>query len=302
MWVRFGADGQPTNVHARYTLPDGSLHQEIVQDGSQETIIFAPADAPSKAGCRAAAPSSPARMRDSRPPFVDEAALPAAGFLRAGGLTAQPPVTRPLPGVRPALVHPSDPVANGWETKTASSGIRLASRFEVGSQGRLLAARTWRIDSTGLVLGETRAVYGPLEEYESAVVPSDSTAESARTSTATGRRPRLRPSRLDDGWRSNLATSGPSRGRVEAVDMRNDTQRVSRKWRNDEWARMREFLGWFRTVVDGVGGHLSALFLPDYIRRQRDGIGAQRIRTSIRELWRTLYTTLVTVLVTHLPP
>ena len=180
LWVRFGADGQPTNVHARYTLPDGSLHQEIVQDGSQETIIFAPADAPSKAGCRAAAPSSPARMRDSRPPFVDEAALPAAGFLRAGGLTAQPPVTRPLPGVRPALVHPSDPVANGWETKTVSSGITLASRFEVGSQGRLLAARTWRTDSTGLVLGETRAVYGPLEEYESAVVPSDVFALSAQ--------------------------------------------------------------------------------------------------------------------------
>lgn len=182
MWLQFGDDGQFNRFRGYYTRADGTFLQEIVQTRDTTTVIFGigyPASSP--AGCTGSGPSSP--QAHALPAFAAGApTLASLGFTPSDGLTQPLPATTPLPGIRPLTTYQAGPVIRGWERREVSdSGTTLARRLEIDAQGRVVAAVGRVTDANGVVISESRQMYGGLDIYTSTSVPASFFALSQQT-------------------------------------------------------------------------------------------------------------------------
>ena len=179
LWIQVGPDGVPTRFHGRYTLSDGTFHQETIQTPDQVLDAFGLGYGPGGRCERWV--SSPTKMPGLLPAFVDEQALTGSGFVHGGTrlasivLKAAPA----LPQAPPQLTYTylSDTEVQVWEqqrTEDSSDGspMKRVRVWETGSAGYLMGMTSRLFDAKDHLVREEVRAYGPLDVYDPSSVPA----------------------------------------------------------------------------------------------------------------------------------
>ncbi len=184
VWARLDASGSVTALHARYTFTDGSFHQEIVRNGSQETVILGPAHSPLRAltsppavappaGSACHARALPTRPTAAGPDFVAVARLPGAGFQRAPASTAPVlPGAAGVSGLTPLWTYRSSALQQWVTQQRSASGFTSTHELQVDENGRVVVARATVTDQRGRAVSENWEAYSPIQIYAPASVPA----------------------------------------------------------------------------------------------------------------------------------
>jgi hypothetical protein len=115
-------------------------------------------------------PTSPNELAVYTPQFVNEAALPAAGYTKSQGtLDRLVPSTPSLPGVIAIDVYPSPAVAHQWKRRiTLPSGNVSTTTISVDARGRMVLWESHYTDAHNQSLGsDTWFAFGDLLVYSS---------------------------------------------------------------------------------------------------------------------------------------
>lgn len=176
IWVQVGADGIPVNLHAIWTLPDHSLHQEVVGSGTGTIFIWGAKyqrDWPGgKRMCRQQSPAYPDwLLRGLLPPFADEAGLARSGYRKMAGLTMELPTTSHLASIQPIATYPAGSTSQAWVLQESNNGTTDTKTVVVGANSRVLLLQGQITDVEGKVINETRSVHGSLEVYDPSSLP-----------------------------------------------------------------------------------------------------------------------------------
>ncbi len=173
IWLLTGSDGLPVSIHVRYTRSDGTLVQDIMETRTSETDYFG--GAYGKQPCTTRPHSmSQQQLQGALPTFISKASLAEKGYLqvRTNPFRAFPRTT--LSGnIRPEQVYSSTAVAQSWQANTTyTSGLKDIKKMDLDGQNRLLRAEVQLFDSKNTLIQDNWHLYGSLQVYNPAMVPS----------------------------------------------------------------------------------------------------------------------------------
>lgn len=174
IWVEVGSDGVPARIYTRYTLPDGTFVQELLQTPSTMTVLF---DTSSRTTtvCNVANQSTSAKsLLSALPLFAKESLLSAASYVQVGNEIQYPlPATSSLEGVVPRQIYPAGDSIHTWLLdKKFNSGMSDTTAMEVNADGRVLATEIKLFSSTGELIQDNWHTYGQLQIYSVTSVPT----------------------------------------------------------------------------------------------------------------------------------
>jgi hypothetical protein len=179
LWIQVGPDGVPTRYHGRYTLADGTFHQETIQTPDQVLDAYGLGYGPGGRCERWASSSS--KMPGLLPAFVNEQALARSGFVLQGTrlasivLKAAPAMPEAPPQI--SYTYLSDTAVQVWEqqrTEDSSDGspMKRVRVWETGSGGYLMGVTSRLFDTKDNLVREEVRAYGPLNVYDPSIVPA----------------------------------------------------------------------------------------------------------------------------------
>lgn len=175
IWEQIGPDGTPTLFHGWYTLPDGSLLQEIYETPQTTILVKGPAYASVQPTlddrwCVQQWSTSTGGLTNRLPQFVDERGISSAGYsLQDGAPSAALPTTPPQSGVNPTRTFNNPTAVHIWSQLQSSTvtHISRATTMDVDSVGRV-AYVNWRTQAAnGDLDAETWFAFGDLLAYPS---------------------------------------------------------------------------------------------------------------------------------------
>lgn len=178
IWEQTDAAGTVVTFHGRWTMADGSLHQEIVEAAGKQLLVLGPAyqagAAAPPSACSIANLSGAHRLVDDQL-FADPATLPQLGFqpaVMAPSAGGPLPATVPPSGVAPAQVYPTGSTGQTWSSRQSKGGETETRTLQISPNGRLASAQAQRTDAQGRVISAFRVVLGALEVYAPTAVPA----------------------------------------------------------------------------------------------------------------------------------
>jgi hypothetical protein len=118
-------------------------------------------------------------LANTAPPFANERALSAAGFIEHhGSLPRSVPSTSALTGLNPLDVYPTPASANIWTHQTTNPGGAISTTtIGVDARGRVVLTETQGMNTNHQVIGDTWFSYGDLVVYASLAGTPQSVSE-----------------------------------------------------------------------------------------------------------------------------
>lgn len=205
VWVIVGNSGIPLQMHLRSTLPNGSLHQEILQTAQQQTIVFGQDYL--QAGLFQSLPSAPcavmqvARTSDSAqmarllPRIAKDSLLTDEGYAAMHGApTLSLPTTTRVSDVTPDVTGSSPTSITHWSSQRAiGDALREYTFIDAEADGRIVGERIWYLDGSGATTYNHWNAMGRVDVYSKQLLPSSllqiPAAELAECSAMTSANP-----------------------------------------------------------------------------------------------------------------
>lgn len=150
-WVVTGADGRPVLYHARYTLPDGELYQEIYETPSAFVTIWGKvyqsiygkhpySTAPSPQWCITRQDGIPAALANTLPISAQETLLNTHGYHESIGVPREPtPPRQVIAGVVPTHVLLPSSTVQQWTVNIVNQAHTTVQEFvDVGASSHVV--------------------------------------------------------------------------------------------------------------------------------------------------------------------